>query len=133
MKALGGLLIAGGIVRLAFATMALVTVSATILFNNPFVLTMSIVVPILLGIAILTAGIMLVAGAAAARSVGIAACAIALAFQLYGLGTTLYRLSTASLPASYPWWTLILSLGYLALYAIGLVLLIRWEPKPQAR
>jgi hypothetical protein len=129
MGVLGGVLIAGGLVRLGLLANLLATISATFLFSTANRATTSVVLPILFGIATVAAGALLVKRANAARSFGIAVCALALAYQLFGLGSALYYLATAANTANYPWWTLGLSLGYLALYATGLVLLTRWHPE----
>jgi hypothetical protein len=131
MGVLGGVLIAGGLVRLGLLANVLATVSTTFLFSTANRATTSVVLPILFGSGTVAAGFLLVKRADAARSFGIAVCALALAYQLFSLGSAVYYLTTAANTANYPFWTLGLSFGYLALYATGLVLLLRWHREPR--
>jgi hypothetical protein len=88
----------------------------------------------LIALLIVIAGGSMLALQRSARGFSLLMCEIALAFQLYAFGSTLIRFYVVgptplrSLPLLF--W--ILQPAYIALFAVGLVALIRWRPPEMA-
>jgi hypothetical protein len=126
MLVIGGLLIVQALVRLGFLVKLLLQVGGTYL-TYPTFLFLSVIVPTALGVGGLVAGGLLMTRSATARGFGLVFCAVALLFQLYGVGNILL----AQLKSTYqlPLITMILIPTHIVIYVAALIVLAR-APSP---
>jgi hypothetical protein len=124
---LGALLIAQGVIRLGFVVNNLLIVPTSVLREQPYIVAVSVVLPAVLALASIAAGILMVLCSPTARNVGIAVCSICLVFQLYGFGNGLY-LAAVTPGLVLPWTFWLFGPVYSTLFIACIVSLARWRP-----
>jgi hypothetical protein len=89
-------------------------------FTYPTFLILSIIVPAVLAVGGLVAGVLVLTRSTAARGFGLAFCAVGLLFQLYGAANVV-MLAMNQAAFHVPWFTLVLIPGNIIVYIAGLV------------
>jgi hypothetical protein len=128
VQVLGALFLLQGIVRLGFIVNTLLRVAA--LVPDPYYLVVVQIVPAVLAVLVMIAGVCMLALMRSGRGFALAICGIALAYQLYAFISvvmTLYVIAPApGRSLGLLFW--VLQPAYMALFVAGLIVLIRWRP-----
>jgi hypothetical protein len=127
VRVIAALLIVQALVRFGFLANGLSNSTAVYLNNLLLYVTM----PAIIACGSIVAGILVLRRFQSARGFGLTICALGLVYQLYGLGTVVYAMSTRpSFNVPLTFW--ILPPAYIVLYLAGLVVLGRRTPKKLA-
>jgi hypothetical protein len=117
---IGVLLLVQAVVRSGFLVNLLLQARSDF-FTYPKFLMLSVIVPAVLAIGGLVAGILALTRSEMARGFGLAFCAVGLLFQLYGaVNVAMLAMNQAAFHV--PWYTLVLIPGNIAVYIAGLVM-----------
>jgi hypothetical protein len=120
MLAIGVLLLVQAVVRSGFLVNLLLQARSDF-FTYPKFLMLSVIVPAVLAVGGVIAGILALTRSEMARGFGLAFCAVGLLFQLYGaLNVAMLAMNQAAFHV--PWYTLVLIPGNIAVYIAGLVI-----------
>jgi len=120
MLVIGVLLLVQAVVRSGFLATLLLR-AWSVLLTNPMSLILSVIVPAVLAVGGLVAGILALTRSEMARGFGLAFCAVGLLFQLYG-AVNVAMLAMNQSAFHVPWITLVLIPGNIAVYIAGLVI-----------
>jgi hypothetical protein len=119
MLVIGVLLLVQAVVRSGFLVNLLLQARSAF-FTYPMFLILSVIVPAVLAVGGLAAGILALTRSDMARGFGLAFCAVGLLFQLYGAVSVAMAAMNQS-AFHVPWFTLVLIPSNIAVYITGLV------------
>jgi hypothetical protein len=100
--------------------------------SNPTLLIQSVIIPLILMALTAVMIALIFSRAPAAKPYGITVCCLNLAFQLYAIGSFVFIvLSNPNLPIAqnFPVPFAVLSTAFIAVFALELIMLARWQPK----
>jgi hypothetical protein len=124
------LLILHAVVSLGLIAKTYLTISRDIITDNPEFLVRGILIPGIIDISAIAAGLLILKQAPIARGLGRTICIVALVHHVFSFGYAIFIASTR-LGVTLPLMFWLLNPTLIVLYVAAFVVLTRWQPPPR--